>query len=91
MRWKSRVLGLISTYPRKALDEGLSGSVTVDFIINAKGEPTELRIADAKPAGVFDQAALEAVKRWRYEPFMVNGVSTPIPTRAVLRFDPQNP
>jgi protein TonB len=49
-------------YPRKALEEGLSGSVTVDFIVDAKGEQTELRVADAKPSGVFDQAALEAVK-----------------------------
>jgi TonB family protein len=40
----------------------LSGSVTVDFIVDAKGEQTELRVADAKPSGVFDQAALEAVK-----------------------------
>jgi TonB family protein len=79
------------TYPRKALEEGLSGSVTVDFIIDAKGEPTELRIADAQPSGVFDQAVLDAVKHWRYEPFMVDGVPTPVPNRAVLRFDPQSP
>jgi TonB family protein len=86
-----RISYVAPAYPRKALEEGLSGSVTVDFIVDAKGEPTELRIADAKPSGVFDRAALEAVKHWRYEPFMVDGVPTPVPNRAVMRFDPQNP
>lgn len=85
-----RILSMAPTYPQKALEEGLSGSVTVDFIVDEKGEPTELRIADANPPGVFDQAALEAVKHWRYEPFMLEGVPTPVPDRVVLRFDPNS-
>jgi hypothetical protein len=46
-----RIGYVVPAYPRKALEEGLSGSVTVDFIVDAKGEQTELRIADAKPLG----------------------------------------
>jgi TonB family protein len=78
------------TYPHKALQEGLSGSVTVDFIVDVKGEPTELRIMDSNPPGVFDQAALEALEHWRYEPFLLEGVRTPIPESVVFRFDPQS-
>jgi len=78
------------TYPRKALEEGVSGSVTVDFIVDVNGEPTELRITDANPPGVFDQAALEAVEHWRYEPFRLEGVLTAIPDRVVFRFDPKS-
>ena len=85
-----RILFMAPTYPQKALEEGLSGSVTVDFIVDVKGEPTELRIADANPSGVFDQAALEAVKHWRYEPFVLEGAPTPIPDRVVFRFDPKS-
>ena len=44
----------------------------------------------ADPPGVFDQAALEAVKHWRYEPFILEGVPTPIPDRVVFRFDPKS-
>jgi len=78
------------TYPQKALAEGLSGSVTVDFIVDVSGEPTEARIADANPSGTFDQAALEALQHWRFEPYLVDGVPTPIPDRVVFRFDPQS-
>ena len=86
----TRIRFMAPTYPQKALEEGLSGSVTVDFIVDVKGEPTELRIAAANPPGVFDQAALEAVKHWRYELFILEGVPTPIPDRVVFRFDPQS-
>jgi TonB family protein len=85
-----RIRFVAPTYPQKALEEGVSGSVSVNFIVDVKGEPTELRIVDATPSGVFDQAALEAVKYWRYEPFMLEGVRTPIPDSVVFRFDPQN-
>lgn len=85
-----RIRFVAPTYPQKALEEGLSGSVTVDFIVDVNGEPTEARIADANPPGTFEQAALEALKYWRYEPCMLDGVLTPIPDRVVFRFDPQS-
>jgi protein TonB len=74
-------------YPPKALDERLSGYVTIDFVVNTNGEPTDLRVVDAKPADVFDRAALAAVRRWRYEPVIVNNVPTEVPNRTVIRFE----
>jgi TonB family protein len=85
-----RIRFVAPTYPQKALEEGLSGSVTVDFIVDVNGEPTEVRIADASPSGTFDQAVLEALKHWRYEPYRLDGVPTPIPDRVVFRFDPKS-
>jgi len=85
-----RIHSVAPTYPPKALEEGLSGSVTVDFVVDVKGEPTEVRIAAANPPGIFDQAALEAIKQCRYEPFVLDGVPTPIPDRVVFRFDPHS-
>lgn len=85
-----RVRFVAPTYPEKALAEGLSGSVTVEFVVDVKGEPTQLRIVNSKPPGVFDQAAFQAVEYWRYEPFMLDGAPTPIPDSVVIRFDPQN-
>ena len=38
------------------------------------------------PAGVFDHAAIAAVKRWRYEPVIVNNVPTEVPARTSIRF-----
>ena len=85
-----RIHSVAPTYPHKALAEGLSGSVTVDFMVDVKGEPTELRVVAADPPGIFDQAALEALKHWRYEPFRLEGALTPIPESVVFRFDPQS-
>ena len=85
-----RIRFMAPVYPPNALEKGLSGSVTVEFTVDVKGEPTQLRIAAANPPGVFDLAALEAVKHWRYKPFMLDGVPTPIPDSVVFRFDPQN-
>ena len=78
------------TYPDQALKEGLSGSVTVDFTVDVTGQPTEPRIVDSTPPGVFDQAALEALAHWRYEPYRLEGVPTAIPETVVFRFDPQS-
>ena len=85
-----RIHFIAPTYPDEALKSGLSGSVTVEFIVDVKGEPTELRIVAATPPGVFDQAALEALQQWRYEPFKLEGVRTPIPDSVVFRFDPHS-
>lgn len=85
-----RIRFVAPTYPQKALEDGLSGSVTVDFIVGVDGKPTNVRIADANPSGTFDQAALEALKSWRYEPCRLEGVLTPIPDRVVFRFDPKS-
>lgn len=85
-----RIRFMAPVYPHNALEKGLSGSVTVEFTVDVKGEPTQLRIAAANPPGVFDLAALEAVKHWRYKPYMLDGVLTPIPDSVVFRFDPQN-
>jgi protein TonB len=74
-------------YPQKAFQQKLSGSVTVEFVVDVNGEPRDARVVDADPPEVFDKAALTAVKRWRYEPVVVNNVPTEVPTRMVIRFE----
>jgi TonB family protein len=75
------------TYPPKALQHRLSGWVTIEFVINAKGEPTGLRVVDAQPAEIFDRAVLNAAKRWRYKPLVVDDEPAETPTRTVIRFE----
>jgi protein TonB len=84
-----RIRVVAPIYPQKALEQGSIGYVTVELVVDVKGEPTELRILEAYPPEVFDQAALEAVSHWRYEPFMLDGVPMPIPDCVVLSFDPE--
>jgi TonB family protein len=76
-------------YPERALAQKIGGAVTVEFLVNTKGEPTDIRVVSAEPAGVFDRAALAAVKRWRYEPLLIDNVAQEVPARTVIRFTPQ--
>ena len=57
-------------FPPEAMRAGVtSGSVTVKFTVQPDGSVSDLTVTDAKPRrGVFDQAALRAVARWKFKP-----------------------
>ena len=73
-------------YPQQARNKKIGGVVTVAFSVDVKGEVRDVRVLSAEPAGVFEQAAVAAVKRWRYEPPMINGAPTEVPVRMAIRF-----
>src|SRR3569832_980194 len=52
-------------YPREA--NGVSGWVRVECLVSPKGRITRVRIVDSQPAGVFDAAAVEAMKAVRFK------------------------
>lgn len=54
-------------YPIMALRRKLEGQVTVQFTIQPDGSVVGARVVSADPAGVFDEAALVAASRWRFE------------------------
>jgi protein TonB len=74
-------------YPNVALNSKLSGVVTVEFTVGTDGAPEDVRVTDASPPGVFDKSAVAAVKRWRYDPVVVNGAPVEIPVRTAIRFE----
>lgn len=51
-------------YPAGAA--GRSGEVVVELDVGADGAVTQARVIEAQPRGVFEQAALDAARRWRY-------------------------
>lgn len=55
-------------YPSKALRRGREGVVEVTFNILPTGETTQIRILRAQPPEVFDKAAIDAIKQYRYAP-----------------------
>lgn len=74
-------------FPSKALSQHLSGAVTVEYTVDANGEPRDVRVVEATPPGVFDKAATSAVKRWKYEPVIANGTPVEVPVRTSIRFE----
>lgn len=73
-------------YPERALDQRIAGVVVVDYVVDVNGETRNVRVVSAEPAGVFDRAAINAVRRWRYQPVIVDNVPTEVPARASIRF-----
>jgi TonB family protein len=73
-------------FPPKALAQNLSGSVTVTFVVDTNGDPRDIRVVEATPAGIFDHAAQTAVKRWHYQPTLVDGKPIEVTVQTTLRF-----
>jgi TonB family protein len=75
-------------YPQNAMAQRISGSVTVEYTVDTHGETRDIHVVEATPPGVFDQAAINAVRHWRYGPAMVNGSAVEVPAvRTRLRFE----
>lgn len=70
-------------YPPEALRSGTSGEVLVEITVGTDGSVTNARVVRANPARVFDREALNAVRRWRFEP-----LDAPVTTRRTIGFSP---
>jgi TonB family protein len=73
-------------YPGRALALGASGDVTMQFIIDAKGQPRCIQIVEATAPQLFAKTALSAVRRSRYRPPHIDGKPAAVPVRLVMRF-----
>lgn len=61
-------------YPPRALSRGLQGWVIVQFTISATGTVKDQKVVDSSNE-VFNDAALKAIARWRYNPKVEEGVA----------------
>jgi protein TonB len=77
-------------YPERALSDRISGSVTVQYVVDRKGRTQDVKIIESVPKGVFDQAAADAIRRWRYRPAQYNGQPIEVPVRTLIRFELPN-
>ena len=61
-------------YPPRALSRGIQGWVIVQFTISATGTVKDQIVVDSSNK-IFDDAALKAIGRWRYNPKVEEGVA----------------
>jgi periplasmic protein TonB len=62
-------------YPGVAVSGKVSGTVILEATVNEAGVVTEVNVL--RSIILLDQAAIKAVKQWRYQPLILNG--TPVP------------
>jgi periplasmic protein TonB len=60
-------------YPIQARQKGIEGWVDVKFNVGADGSVRNPVVVNAKPKQIFDRAALQAVKGWKYNPKIEDG------------------
>jgi TonB family protein len=81
-----RTAFMAPAYPARARERGTEGWVDLEFTVATDGTTQDAVVRAAEPAGTFDRAALDAVKRWRYEPRVVGGNVVEQRVEARLRF-----
>ena len=64
---------VFAVYPADAQIHQIEGWVEVGFIVDRAGLPRDLKVLQSSPPGRFEQAALAAVAKYRYEPFTRDG------------------
>ena len=74
-------------YPPTARAQNISGDVKIDALIDANGNVSSVKIISG-PA-LLHQAALNAVKQWKYEPAQLNGKPTPVQIAVTVHFRSQ--
>ena len=70
------IVRVLPRYPSRALSRGIEGWVLLEFAIDPIGQAIDLVVIDADPQGVFNRAAINAVKKWKYRPMVENGKPT---------------
>jgi protein TonB len=78
-------------YPPRALSRGLEGWVKVQFTITPTGTVKDPKVVDSEPKQMFDDAALKAIGRWRYNPRVEGGVAVErVGVQTIIRFQLEN-
>ena len=74
----TRVSSPSPEYPRRAIRLGVEGSVRLEFDVDTDGSVLDPYVVESKPAGVFDRAAIKAVRKFLYEPPVYNETSVKV-------------
>lgn len=71
-------------YPPAASAAHVQGEVRVRAVVGRDGDVIDARVVSGPP--LLRDAALEAVERWRYRPYMQYGKPVAVATTAILDF-----
>lgn len=71
-------------YPEAARRAKVQGTVVLDAIVGVEGTVTQLKVISGPEA--LSPAAADAVRWWRYEPYVVNGQPATVETTVAVKF-----
>lgn len=72
-------------FPTRAKRRGVTeGTVTIEYTVDETGAVRDPRVMASQPKGLFDEASLSALARWKYRPKLVDG--KPVASRRSFTF-----
>ena len=71
-------------YPAIAQSARVQGDVVIEATIDDEGKVADARVVKSVP--LLDQAALDAVRQWEYQPSLLNGVPTAVVMTVTVKF-----
>jgi|KBSMisStandDraft_5_1062788.scaffolds.fasta_scaffold129791_2 protein TonB len=71
-------------YPVIARNAHIQGVVILEAVLNAQGGVESVRVLRSVPT--LDEAAMDAVQRWRYTPALLNGQPVPVVMTVTVNF-----
>jgi TonB family protein len=80
----ARLKGVPPVYPADAVASRTEGTVVVEATIDTTGRVSSATIRRSVPS--LDQAALDAVRQWLYEPTKINGQAVPVIMTVTVSF-----
>ena len=76
---------VVPVYPPIAKATGTQGTVVLEATISKKGTIENLRVLSGSP--MLRQAAIDAVRQWRYRPYLLNGEPVDVETTVNVVFN----
>jgi protein TonB len=80
-----RLSGPTPSYPSAARVARLEGLVVVEFTVNGDGRVADIELKESGGA-VLDQAVIESIRQWRYEPGRKDGIKVSVRLQSRHRF-----
>ena len=74
-------------YPEEARAAGVSGMVILEAVIDTQGNIRTAKVLRSVPP--LDQAAIDAVKEWKFQPTLLNGAPVPVIMTVTVNFTVQ--
>ena len=74
-------------YPDKAKKDQLEDQVVVRYIIGKKGQVIDVQIIDHAKNSMFDDATVEAIRKWRFRPMIQDGKPVEVVHELAVNFE----
>jgi TonB family protein len=80
----TRIFSVNAIYPEEAKAAGIQGAVVMRITIGEDGSVTNVVVLRSVP--MLDEAAIESVLQWQYQPTLLNGVPVEVEMNATVNF-----